>query len=135
MTTLVWFRQDLRLADNPALTAAQSDGGPVIPIFVHAPLEEGAWQPGGASRWWLHHSLERLAAELAARGSRLTLRAGAGTLPELLALSDECGATRVVWNRRYEPAVVTRDQAIKTALRSRGIAAESHNGALLHEPW
>jgi deoxyribodipyrimidine photo-lyase len=65
MTTLVWFRQDLRLADNPALAAAHAAGGPVIPVYVHAPAEEGGWAPGGASRWWLHHSLASLAAELA----------------------------------------------------------------------
>jgi len=53
---LVWFRQDLRLKDNPALAAAVERGGPVIPVFIRAPEEEGVWRPGGASRWWLHHS-------------------------------------------------------------------------------
>ena len=61
MTTIVWFRQDLRLADNPALAAAALAGGPVIPVYILAPDEEGAWAPGGASRWWLHYSLARLA--------------------------------------------------------------------------
>ena len=59
MTTLVWFRSDLRLADNPALAAAASRG-PVIPVYVWAPEEEDSWRPGAASRWWLLHSLAAL---------------------------------------------------------------------------
>ena len=61
---IVWFRQDLRLADNPALLAAAGRGGPVIPVLVWAPEEEGGWEPGGASRWWLHRSLASLDADL-----------------------------------------------------------------------
>jgi deoxyribodipyrimidine photo-lyase len=135
MTTIVWFRQDLRLADNPALAAAALAGGPVIPVYILAPDEEGAWAPGGASRWWLHYSLARLAEALAARGSRLCLFAGTDSLAMLTALAAHCGATRVVWNRRYEPAAVARDQRIKSHLRGAGIAVDSFNGALLREPW
>jgi deoxyribodipyrimidine photo-lyase len=134
MTTLVWFRQDLRVADNPALDAACAAGRPVIPVYVFAPHEEGAWAPGGASRWWLHHSLARLGQELADRGSRLILRSG-DSLAVLTELASECGATNVVWNRRYEPAIVERDRGIKTALRAAGLTTGSFNGALLHEPW
>ena len=135
MTTLVWFRQDLRLTDNPALAAALESGAAVVPVYIHAPTEEGAWAPGAASRWWLHHSLERLGEDLARRGSRLTLRAEPQTLAALLALARECGAVRIVWNRRYEPSAIARDQDLKTALRAAGIHADSYNGALLHEPW
>jgi deoxyribodipyrimidine photo-lyase len=135
MTTIMWFRQDLRLADNPALTAALETGMPVIPVYLFAPGEEGAWAPGGASRWWLHHSLAHLADDLARCGSRLCLRSGDDSLRALSALVRECGATRVVWNRRYEPAIIARDQKIKTALRNAGIEADSYNSALLHEPW
>ena len=134
MTTLVWFRSDLRIADNPALTAAARDGA-VIPVFIHSPGEEAPWAPGGASRWWLHHSLERLARDLRDVGSRLILRVAEDSQGELAALARECGAQRVVWNRRYEPALIARDQEIKTALRASGIAADSFNAALLHEPW
>ena len=134
MTTIVWFRQDLRLADNPALTAAL-DGAPVIPVFILAPREEGAWAPGGASRWWLHHSLAALGDALAACGSRLCLRAGEDSLAVLLDLAKESGATRIVWNRRYEPAGIARDQRLKTSLREAGLATESFNGRLLREPW
>ncbi len=131
---LVWFRQDLRLSDNPALAAAAESGGPVIPVFIWAPEEEGAWRPGAASQWWLHRSLAALDAELRARGSRLIFRRGptGQALNDLLA---ESGASRVFWNRRYEPAAVARDADVKSRLGARGIAAKSFNGSLLFEPW
>jgi deoxyribodipyrimidine photo-lyase len=135
MTTLVWFRQDLRLADNPAVSAAHAAGGAVIPVYVHAPSEDAPWAPGGASRWWLHHSLASLSGELAQAGSRLILRAGDGSLAELLALARATQAERIVWNRRYEPAACERDRQIKQALRSAGLKVESYNSALLREPW
>jgi deoxyribodipyrimidine photo-lyase len=135
MTTLVWLRQDLRIADNPALAAALAAGGAVVPVYILTANEEATWRPGGASRWWLHHSLARLDEELRRLGSRLILRAGTDTLGELLALVRACGATRVVWNRRYEPAIIARDQVIKATLREQAIDTDSYNGALLHEPW
>jgi deoxyribodipyrimidine photo-lyase len=135
MTTLVWFRQDLRIADNPALTAALADGTGVIPVYLFAPTEEGAWAPGAASRWWLHHSLDRLSDDLVRLGSRLCLRATDDSLATLIALARECGATRVVWNRRYEPAIIARDQHIKLSLRAAGLDTASYNSGLLREPW
>ncbi len=132
MTTVVWFRQDLRLADNPALDSARDDA--VVPVYLFAPGEEGAWAPGGASRWWLHHSLGSLSRELAALGSRLILRRCDDTLDQLTALARECGARRVVWNRRYEPDLMARDRRIKAALRQAGFEVSSYNAALLHEP-
>jgi deoxyribodipyrimidine photo-lyase len=134
MNTLVWFRQDLRLADNPALHAALASKS-VIPVYIWAPEEEGAWPPGGASRWWLHHSLAQLELSLHERGSRLTLRRGADSLRVLLDLARECKATQVLWNRRYEPAIIARDTAIRTALSGAGIESKSFNASLLHEPW
>ena len=104
MTTIVWFRIDLRLVDNPALHAAAARGA-VVPVFIHAPEEEQPWSPGGASLWWLHQSLTALDASLKQAGSRLVIRKGA-TLATLLALIEETGATGVYWNRRYEPAVI-----------------------------
>ncbi len=136
MATLVWFRQDLRVADNPALHAAVEAGEPVVPVFIFAPDEEEAGSaPGGASRWWLHHSLAALDADLRQRGSRLCLYAGGNSLQTLLTLAKGCGATRVFWNRRYEPAAIARDTHIKEALREAGLETASFNGALLHEPW
>jgi deoxyribodipyrimidine photo-lyase len=134
-TTLVWFRHDLRLADNPALTAALQIGAPIVPVFIFAPEEDAPWSPGGASRWWLHHSLSRLAEDLQRLGSRLILRSGSDSLTELLRLRKECGASHVVWNRRYEPAAIARDRRIKAELQAAGTEAHSFNGSLLHEPW
>jgi deoxyribodipyrimidine photo-lyase len=132
--TIVWFRHDLRLGDNPALTAALGRGGPVIPVFIWAPEEEGRWPPGAASRWWLHQSLAALDASLRKAGSRLTIRRGP-TLDTLRSLVEETGATAVFWNRRYEPAIIARDSKIKSALQGEGKTAESFNGSLLFEPW
>ena len=135
MTTLVWFRSDLRLADNPALRAAVAAGSPVVPFYIHAPGEEGTWGPGGASRWWLHQSLGRLRQSLAGLGAELCVRASNDSLGTLQTLIRECGATRVLWNRRYEPAIRARDEIIKRSLRRRGIETQSYASALLHEPW
>jgi deoxyribodipyrimidine photo-lyase len=133
-TTLVWFRRDLRLADNPALVAAVAESDHIVPVFIHAPDEETPWTPGAASRWWLHHSLHALDADLRARGAALVVRHGP-TLAALLQLATETGATRVVWNRLYDPATVARDTQIKAALRERDLDCESYNAGLLHEPW
>src|SRR5690606_19444489 len=130
---IVWFRQDLRLADNPALAAAVKRGGPVIPVYIHDEAGAGDWPAGGASRWWLHHSLTALDAALRARGSRLILAAGesAAVLDGLVSAT---GADAVYWNRCYEPAAIARDKSIKSALTSAGVQAASFNAALLFEP-
>ena len=73
---IVWFRQDLRLADNRALTAAATTGAEILPVYVLDEETPGRWKPGGASRWWLHHSLASLADRLETAGSRLVLRRG-----------------------------------------------------------
>lgn len=132
--SVVWFRHDLRLDDNPALQAAVQRGGPVIPVFIWAPEEEGDWAPGSASRWWLHQSLTSLEASLRQRGSRLVLRQGE-SLPTLEALVRDTGAEAVVWNRRYEPAIRARDARITSHLRGGGLYVESFNASLLFEPW
>jgi deoxyribodipyrimidine photo-lyase len=131
--TLVWFRLDLRLADNPALQAAVKHGGAVIPVFIHDPAAEGTWQPGAASNWWLHHALTDLAEQLAEAGAPLVIRKGE-SLAELKKLVAETGADLVTWNRRHEPLIIERDTQVKTSLRNAGLQAESFNGNLLHEP-
>jgi deoxyribodipyrimidine photo-lyase len=131
-TAIVWFRLDLRIADNPALRAATS-AGEVVPVFIHAPHEEAPWEPGAASRWWLHQSLAALANALKTAGSRLVVRRGP-TLQALQQLVEQTGAQAVFWNRRYEPAVIARDEEVKETLSARGLVVESFNGALLNEP-
>lgn len=144
--TILWFRQDLRLADNPALLAAveraetqgaSGDGGrgAVVPVYIWSPEEEGDWAPGGAQRWWLHQSLKSLASSLEKIGSRLILREGP-TQDVLDDLITKTKADAVFWNRRYEPAVIERDKSIKHWLRhDRDVMAKSFNSHLLYEPW
>jgi deoxyribodipyrimidine photo-lyase len=126
MTTIVWFRQDLRVGDNPALAAA-AKRGPVVPLFV---LDEDGRRPlGAASRWWLHHSLAALGDSL----NGLVLRRGdaAKILPEV---AKAAGADTVTWNRCHEPDAIARDEAVVDALRQAGVAVQGFNGNLLHEP-
>ena len=111
---IVWFRRDLRLADNPALDHAVRSHAEVIPVFVWAPDEESPWAPGGASRWWLHHALASLDADLSALGSRLLLLRGPAetVLADLVARSR---ATAVHWNRLYEIVARERDALTRAA--------------------
>ena len=131
---LVWFRRDLRLEDQPALNAAITRGGPIIPIYVTDASDQSDWSPGAASRWWLHHSLSRLNHQLISLGSKLIVRHGE-SLSQLLSLINETQADAVFWNRSYEPASIDRDSRVKAELRKQGITAESSNGRLLFEPW
>ena len=132
-TALVWFRRDLRLADNPAWSTACAEHAQVLPVFIHAD-DDGPWTAGAASRWWLHHSLSALDKDLREAGAGLHLRRGdpLHVLRELIAKS---GARAVYWNRLYEPATVERDTHLKSALQDDGMAVHSHNAALWCEPW
>ena len=129
---IVWFRQDLRLNDNPALQSALNSSSAVIPVFIDD--ETCGRQAGSMSRWWRDNSLAKLNNALNKRGSRLIYRKGkaADVLP---ALALEVGATSVYWNRQYEANIVARDTAIKSKLKEDGIKVESFNGSLLFEPW
>lgn len=131
--TLVWFRRDLRLEDNPALSAAVGRGGAVVPVFLWAPEHKGRWVPGAASRVWLHHSLDRLDASLRTRGSALTLRYG-DEVEQLAALVHDTGADAVYWNRRYEPVAAARETAVRRALEDLGVAVQTFSASLLVEP-
>lgn len=131
--SIVWLRDDLRIADNPALTAAVERGGAVVVLYLLDEQSPGARPLGGASRWWLHGSLTALATELADRGARLALRSGpAGTV--IPALVDEIGAGAVYWNRRYG-ALREVDAALKQRLRADGLEVQSFGASLLFEPW
>jgi len=131
---IVWFRRDLRLQDNPALFHALNQGHRIIPIYIDAPAEEAPWQPGAASRWWLHHSLQALDNVLQEKLSRLLFFQGNSEriLLELIGLTQ---ASAVYWNRLYEPALIARDLQIQTKLQQQGIVVETFPGYLLHEPW
>ena len=131
--SIVWFRNDLRLADNPALQAAMNRGEPVVLVYIRDEVSEGIRPLGEASEWWLHHSLLALSKRIGALGGELILRTGKG-LDVISALVAEVSAGAVYWNRRYGLAK-QHDQVLKESLRAQGIVAESFNGTLLFEPW
>jgi deoxyribodipyrimidine photo-lyase len=131
--SIVWFRQDLRLRNNPALHAAVRGGRAVVPLYIWSPEEEGDWAPGGASRWWLHHSLSALDTDLRKRGSRLILAPGPA-LEALKKVAKQTGAESVYWNRRYEPAAVKQTHVVAKGLRVAGVSTAEFNGALLSDP-
>ncbi len=138
-TALVWFRQDLRMADNPALCAAcecintcddSGNKNEIIPLYIYdTSLEEQA-SLGGASKWWLHHALNDLAARF---DNKLIVRAGK-PLDVIQSLCKDYDIDAVYWNRMYESWARERDSEIKKTLKSNGIEAKSYNGSLLWEP-
>ncbi len=132
--SLVWFRNDLRLADHPALIAALGSGRPVVPVYVFDPEAVDTRPMGAASRWWLHGSLSALDAALRALGSRLVVRRG----PAVRTLEDvarACGATALYWNHACDAGARQRDAGVKHAFAARGLRAEALLGNLLFEPW
>ena len=131
---IVWFRQDLRLTDNPALDAAAKSGQPILPVYILDDETPGDWKMGGASRWWLHHSLNALSKALEGTGSKLLLLQGQADLV-LKNLVEKTGAKAVFWNRCYEPFHTARDAHIKTTFAHDGLEVRSFNAALLAEPW
>ena len=131
--TIVWFRNDLRMADQPALHAAVERGEPVLCIFI-LEADNGLRPLGAASRWWLHHSLDGLGADLAKAGAALTLYAGAAS-DIVPALAEAAGAGALYFTRRYGGSSTALDDAIGTTVASKGCAVETFNGRLLHEPW
>ena len=127
---ILWFRQDLRLTDNPALQAAVESGRPILPIYILDEENSKDWAMGAASRWWLHQSLTSLNRSLQGRmqffcGDARTV------LPQLVR---DIGADLVLWNRCYEPWRITRDTEIKNDLQGDEIVVRSFNGSVLWEP-
>ncbi|MCU1632635.1 MAG: deoxyribodipyrimidine photolyase, partial [Micrococcaceae bacterium] len=132
--TLVWFRDDLRISDNPALTAAADSGDDVVACYVLDEETDGIRPLGSASKWWLHNSLVALDASLTELGIPLLLRRGAAgdVIPRLV---QESSAHAVVWNRRYGLTERTTDSALKSSLSDQGVDATSYQANLMYEPW
>ncbi len=132
--SIVWFRDDLRLADNPALRAAADRGEPVLGVYLLDEVSPGIRPLGGAARWWLHHSLSELGERLREKGSVLILRRGAAAdvLPTLV---EAAGAGAVYWNRRYGGAERAVDAGLKESLREGGVEVSSFAASVLFEPW
>ena len=131
--TIVRFTEDLRLADNPALAAAVARGGAVVPVYILAPIEKGAWPLGPCARAWLERSLIALDADLRARGSRLLLAIGepAAVLADL---ATEIGADAVHAMRRWAQDPRDADDATAAALHALGVEYVRFGGSLLHDP-
>jgi deoxyribodipyrimidine photo-lyase len=128
--SICWFRQDLRVHDNPALMAA-AEGGEVLPVFILDDENAGKWKCGGAARLWLHHSLTSLNQSLDGKLSIYKGRAE-DIIPRLCR---DHQITQVFWNRCYEPWRIERDKKIRTRLQEQSVDAQSFNGSLLWEPW
>ncbi|VAI57447.1 unnamed protein product [Triticum turgidum subsp. durum] len=134
--TVVWFRRDLRVEDNPALAAAARTAGEVVPAYVWAPEEDGPYYPGRVSRWWLSQSLKHLDASLRRLGAtRLVTRRSTDTVAALLELVRSTGATHLFFNHLYDPLSLVRDHRVKQVLGAEGITVQSFNSDLLYEPW
>lgn len=132
--TIVWFRRDLRLEDNPALSAA-ARAGAVVPVFIWSPKEEGQFCPGRVSKWWLKQSLIQFDISLRSVGVSLVMINTNDTLSALLELVKTTGANQVVYNHLYDPISLVRDHRVKQCLLQNGIQVQSFNGDLLYEPW
>ncbi len=128
---IVWFRQDLRLNDNPAWHKACAEHTQVLPLYIHDTQTHAL---GGAQRWWLHHSLLALHDSLDKLNLPLCLQHGT-PLTLLQKIIKEQGVDAIYWNRCYEPASISRDTHIKSILNQEGIKIHSHNGSLFNEPW
>ncbi|MDI9847238.1 deoxyribodipyrimidine photo-lyase [Rhodoblastus sp. 17X3] len=131
---LVWFRNDLRVSDNPALAAAAASGLPVLCVFILDEVGDGLRPAGGASRWRLDQALSALESELARRGGALHLLRGPAEelLPRVV---EAANASWIFWSRRYGGAEIAQDARLKQAFREQGREVCSFNGALLAEPW
>ncbi len=131
--TIVWFRSDLRVADNAALLAASQNGHETICLYVLDDAADESTRYGEAQRWWLHHSLIALSNSLRDLGAQLVLRRGdpGSVIKQIIA---ETSARSVFWNRRYATSHIDRDSALKSALKQSGLDVRTYDGALLHEP-
>lgn len=129
--TLVWFRKDLRIEDNLALKEALEIGQPILALFVLEDFEK--WQLGGASKWWLHHALEKLDQELSDHRVQLVLAKGSAE-DIIFDLLKKHPISHLVWNRRYDQQGIEVDSLIKKRAKENDISAKSYNSLLLFEP-
>ncbi|MGB8818000.1 MAG: deoxyribodipyrimidine photo-lyase [Rhizobiaceae bacterium] len=129
---IIWYRNDLRVADNAALLAAGANGRPVVCLYVRDTASPVRAR-GAAQNWWLHHSLTALDEKLRALGSRLVFKSG----PAQAAIKDVIAQTQaasICWNRRYDAAAIPFDSARKAEFKAEGIDVHTFDGQLLHEP-
>ncbi|KAI3465156.1 hypothetical protein Pfo_021819 [Paulownia fortunei] len=132
--SIVWFRRDLRVEDNPAL-AAGVRAGAVVALFIWAPEEEGHYCPGRVSRWWLKQSLAHLDISLKSLGISLVTKRSTDSVSSLLEVIKSTGSTQLCFNHLYDPISLVRDHRAKEVLSAQGVAVRSYNADLLYEPW
>lgn len=132
MTTIVWFRKDLRIHDNLALFEASKHGA-VLPVFIWSPEEEVYDRFAQASQWWLHHSLKSLANQLQQMGLSLILRKGS-SLSILKEIIKESNADALYFNERYEPSIRSRDKEITNVLATDHVEVKTFHSQTLFEP-
>ncbi|CAA3002348.1 cryptochrome-1 isoform X1 [Olea europaea subsp. europaea] len=132
--SIVWFRRDLRVEDNPAL-AAGVRAGAIVAVFIWAPEEEGPYYPGRVSRWWLKQSLAHLDTSLRTLGTSLVTKRSNDSLSSLVEVVKSTGATQLFFNHLYDPISLVRDHRAKEVLTAQGVAVRSFNADLLYEPW
>jgi len=132
---IVWFRRDLRIEDNPALLAAATLADEVLPVYIYVPEEEGQFQPGRCSRWWLTCSLRSLDTQLQDMGTKLLCFRGTESLKVLEHLVDTLNVDAVFFNHLYDPISMVRDNEVKQGLLDKRLVCRSFNGDMLREPW
>ncbi|MBP7844824.1 MAG: deoxyribodipyrimidine photo-lyase [Proteobacteria bacterium] len=132
---LIWFRQDLRVQDNPALNHAIEDGAPLIAIYLHNKDDSTQWALGEASKVFLNEALQSLENSLSNLGIKLQFIESQNYLKSIQSLTRELNITKVFWNRLYEPDFVERDKLIKSKLTEASVEVHTFKGALLWEPW
>ena len=130
---IMWFRQDLRLSDNPALKYAVETGKPVVALYIHDEISPDIRPMGAAQKWWLHHSLASLGKSLGKLGNKLILRSG-GAGDVISKLAEQVDASAICWNRRYGDGEQAVDAEIKRNFKDKGLEAKSFAGHLMHEP-
>jgi deoxyribodipyrimidine photo-lyase len=131
---IVWFRQDLRLTDHPALLAAIKTGLPILPVYIWAPEDEGTWAMGAASRFWLHQSLKSLQKDLQAAGCKLHIFQGEA-VAILTDLVKKTGAKGVFWSKRYQLLAIQQEKKVEAALTKIGCKSQGFSGTLLFDPY
>lgn len=129
-TAIMWFRQDLRICDNPALTLS-SQYEQVVPVFIYD--TSCGRQLGAAKKWWLHQALAQLGSKIENFGNTLVTRTG-DTEQILDELIQQTGAKALFWNRRYDPSTLQLDAQLKQKYSDRGLFVKSCAGFLMHEP-
>ncbi len=132
--TIIWFRRDLRIDDNPCIRAAAELKSPTIAIFIYSQKDESPWNIGEASKWWLHHSLNSLKKDL--KKIKIDLHIFEGSYAETLStLIKKTNARRIFWSRIYDPAYKDLDEHLRMDFENRDLEVKVFEGNLLMEPW